>query len=123
MKFKQPSNDCKIVIEAGKLDTSYFWQIDNSIFNKENLLCLHYLMALRCCLQHLINYSYLLKTVMRTQILMPQPISLSISSDRTATAFNGSGATQVGAFDITRAFDRVLDAGVLHKLMSYAIWG
>ena len=44
-------------------------------------------------------------------------------SDRIATAFNRSGATQSVALDISRAFDRVWHAGFLHKLRSYGISG
>ena len=37
-------------------------------------------------------------------------------SDRIAKTFNGSGATQAVALDISRAFDRVWHAGLLLKL-------
>ena len=43
--------------------------------------------------------------------------------DIIARAFNRSGATRVVAFDISKAFDRVLHAGLLHKLRSYGISG
>ena len=43
--------------------------------------------------------------------------------DRIARAFNRSGATQAVALDISRAFDRVWHAGLLHKLKSYGISG
>ena len=39
--------------------------------------------------------------------------------DRIARAFNWSGATQAVALDISKAFDRVWHAGLLHKLKSY----
>ena len=42
-------------------------------------------------------------------------------SDRIARAFNRSGATQAVALDISKAFDRVWHAGLLHKLKSYGI--
>ena len=42
-------------------------------------------------------------------------------SDRIARAFDGSGATQAVALDISKAFDRVWHAGLLHKLTSYGI--
>ena len=35
----------------------------------------------------------------------------------------GSGASQAVAFDISKAFDRVWHAGLLHKLKSYGISG
>ena len=44
-------------------------------------------------------------------------------SDRIARAFNRSGATQTVALDISKAFDRVWHAGLLHKLRSYRILG
>ena len=40
-------------------------------------------------------------------------------SDRIARAFNRSGATRAVALDISKAFDRVWHAGLLHKLKSY----
>ena len=42
-------------------------------------------------------------------------------SGRIARAFNRSGATLAVALDISKAFDRVWDAGLLHKLKSYGI--
>ena len=44
-------------------------------------------------------------------------------SDRIARAFNRSGATRIVALDISKAFDRVWHAGLLHKLKSYGISG
>ena len=44
-------------------------------------------------------------------------------SDRIATAFNRSGATRAVALDISKAFDRVWHAGLLHKRNSYGISG
>ena len=46
---------------------------------------------------------------------------LTVVCDRIARAFNRSGATQVVALDISKAFDRVWHAGLLHKLKSYGI--
>ena len=45
---------------------------------------------------------------------------LTVVSDR---AFNRSGATRAVALDISKAFDRVWHAGLLHKLKSYGISG
>ena len=48
---------------------------------------------------------------------------LTVVSDRIARAFNRSGATRAVALDISKAFDRVWHAGLLHKLKSYRISG
>ena len=48
---------------------------------------------------------------------------LTIVSDRTARAFNRSGATRAVALDISKTFHRVWHAGLLHKLKSYGISG
>ena len=44
---------------------------------------------------------------------------LTVVSDRIARTFNRSGATRAVALDISKAFDRVWYAGLLHKLKSY----
>ena len=46
---------------------------------------------------------------------------LTVVSNRTANTSNTSGATQAVAIDISKAFDRVSHAGLLHKLKSYGI--
>ena len=48
---------------------------------------------------------------------------VTVVSDRIARAFNRSGATRAVALDISKAFDRVWHAGLLHKLKSYGISG
>ena len=48
---------------------------------------------------------------------------LTVVSDRIARAFNRSGATRVVALDISKAFDRVWHAVLLHRLKSYQISG
>ena len=48
---------------------------------------------------------------------------LTVVSNRIARAFNRSGATRAVALDISKAFDRVWHAGLLHKLKSYGISG
>ena len=48
---------------------------------------------------------------------------LAFVSDRIARAFNRCGATRAVAFDISKAFDRVWHAGLLHKLKFYGISG
>ena len=46
---------------------------------------------------------------------------LTVVSDRIARAFNRSGATRTVALDISKAFDRVWDAGLRHKLRSFGV--
>ena len=48
---------------------------------------------------------------------------VAVVSDRISRAFNRSGATRAVALDISKAFDRVWHAGLLHKLKSYGISG
>ena len=48
---------------------------------------------------------------------------LTIMSDRTARAFNRSGVTLAVALDISKAFNKVWHAGLLHKLMSCGVSG
>ena len=48
---------------------------------------------------------------------------LTVVSDRIARAFNRSGATRAVALDISKAFDRVWHADLLHKHKSYGISG
>ena len=44
---------------------------------------------------------------------------LTVASDRIARTFNRSGATRAVVLDISKAFDWVCHAGLLHKLKSY----
>ena len=48
---------------------------------------------------------------------------LTGASDRIARAFNSFMATQAVALDISKAFDRVWYAGLLHKLKFYGVSG
>ena len=48
---------------------------------------------------------------------------LTVGSDRIARVFKRSGHTRAVALDISKAFDRVWYAGLLHKLKSYGISG
>ena len=48
---------------------------------------------------------------------------LTVVSDGNDRAFKGSVATRVVACDISKAFDKVWHAGLLHKLKSYGISG
>ena len=43
---------------------------------------------------------------------------LTVVSDRIARVFKGSGATRAVALNIPKAFDRIWDVGLLHKLKS-----
>ena len=51
------------------------------------------------------------------------PDPLTVVFDRIARIFNRSGATRAVALDISKAFDRVWHAGLLHKRKSYGISG
>ena len=55
--------------------------------------------------------------------LLDQLQIFSHVSDRIASTFNRSRATQAVALHISKAFDRVWHAGLLHKLKSYRISG
>ena len=85
VKFKQASNCCRRFLEAAKLTyatktkefiTSQrlgswdFWRMANSVSTKVNLLYLLYSTDWRCCLLHLTKQNCLLKTLLRTLILM-----------------------------------------------------
>ena len=48
---------------------------------------------------------------------------LTVVSDRTEKTFNRSGATWAVTLDLSKAFDRVWDTGLLCKLTSYGISG
>ena len=48
---------------------------------------------------------------------------LTVVSDRIVRAFNKSGATGAVALDMSKAFDRVWHAGLLHNGKSYRISG
>ena len=48
---------------------------------------------------------------------------LTVVSDRVARAFNRFGDTRAVTLDISKAFDRVWQAGLLHKLKSYGVSG
>ena len=48
---------------------------------------------------------------------------LTVVSYKIARAFNRSGATRAVALDISKAFDSVWHAGLLHKVESYVISG
>ena len=85
VKFRQASNRCKRVLEAAKLacdnETNRvhhfpetgswdFWRIANSVLKKVNLLYHLYSTTRSCCLLRLMKQSCLLKTFLRTLILM-----------------------------------------------------
>ena len=87
VKFRQASNRCKRVLEAGKLAyankteesiTSQklgccdFRRIANSVLNKGKSAIPLYSTGRRCCLLHRIMQNCLLKSFLRTLILMAQ---------------------------------------------------
>ena len=74
------ANKAKEYITSQKLGFWNFWQITNSVLStKVNLLYLLYSIARRYCLLHLIKQNHLLKTFLRTLILMT-PVSFYLSS-------------------------------------------
>ena len=68
-------------------------------------------------MQPFFNFQYDFKSPRSTADL------LVVVSERIARDFNRFRATQVGALDISKAFDRVWHAGILHKVKSYGISG
>ena len=46
---------------------------------------------------------------------------MTIVSDRISWSFNGSGTTQTVVLDISKVFEWVWNAGLIHKLKSYII--
>ena len=48
---------------------------------------------------------------------------LTVAADRIARAYNRSGATRAVVLDISKAFDIIWHADLLHKLRSYGISG
>ena len=48
---------------------------------------------------------------------------LRVAADRIASAYNRSSATQAVTFDMTKTFEIVSHAGLLHKLRSYRLLG
>ena len=51
-------------------------------------------------------------------MLLSAPYLLVLVSDRIARAYNSSGATRAVALDIFKAFGKVSESGLLHKLKS-----
>ena len=84
VKFRQASDHCKRVLQAAKLAYANktspprilalrtFHELPIVFSTKVNLLYLLYSTAGRCCLLHLIKDNYMLKTFLRTLILMTQ---------------------------------------------------
>ena len=94
VKFRQTSNHCKRVLEAANLHMlikqdslslrrnlalGTFGKLLIVFSTKVNLLYLLYSFVWRCCLLHLIKQNCLLKTFLRTPILMSQ-VSLYLFS-------------------------------------------
>ena len=87
VKFRQASNHCKMVLEAAKLPYATkpkcpllprnlalknFGKLLIVFSAKINLVCLHYVMVQRYCLLYLTKQNCLLKSFLRTLILMTQ---------------------------------------------------
>ena len=68
-----------------------------------------------CC--HFADFQYSFRSSQSTADL------LTVFSDRVSRAFNKSGAARAVALDISKAFERVYYARLLHKLKSYGISG
>ena len=68
-----------------------------------------------CC--HFADFQYSFRSSQSTADL------LTVLSDRVSRTFNKSGAARAVALDISKAFDRVYYASLLHKLKSYGISG
>ena len=89
MKSRQDINRCKRVLEAAKLAYANKTKESNSgelliVFStKVNLLYLLYSTTQRCCLLHLIKQNCLLKTFLRTLILIISGMSLPVFPSRT----------------------------------------
>ena len=101
---------------------------------KVSLLYLLYLTTRRCYLLHLIkpncrivdhlekcglffDCQYGFRSSRSTAHL------LALVSDRIARAFSRSGATQTVALNVSKAFEKVWHAGLLHRLRCYGISG
>ena len=69
----------------------------------------------KCCFFSDFQYSF--------RSLWSTPGLMTVVSDRIARAFDRSGATQAVALNISKAFDWVWHADLLHKLKSYKISG
>ena len=61
-----------------------------------------------------LNFQYGFRSFDQLQIFI-----LIVLSDRIARAFNRSQVTKAAAFDISKAFDRIWHADLLHKFKSY----
>ena len=46
---------------------------------------------------------------------------MTVVSDRISRAFSRSGATPVVAIDISKAFDKIWDAGLLHEVTKFQV--
>ena len=97
-KFRQANNRCKRVLEVAKLayanktkesiisqklGSRDFWQIANSVLNKGKSAVPPLFSGPGCCLLHLIKQNFLLKTFLRTLILVTQYESLPVFPSRT----------------------------------------
>ena len=144
VKFRQASNCSKSVLEAAKLvyatktkefitslklNSWDFWQIANSVLNKGKSAVpplfnrLEPLSSasdkaklLARIVDDLENYGLFSDFQYGFGSSRSTADLLTVVSDRIARAFNRSRATQAVALDISKAFNRVWHAGLLHKL-------
>ena len=89
-----------------------FLSVVSKVFEKLNRIVEH---QEKCGLFSYFKYSF--RSFQSTADL------LTVVSDRIASVFSRSGATRAVAPDTSKAFYRVLHAGLLHKLKSYGISG
>ena len=89
LKQKSPSLSKNLALET-------FGELLIVFSTEVYLLYLLYSTARRCCLLHLVDL-------------------LTVASNIIGRGFNRSGATRAVALDISKAFDRVCHAGLLHK--------
>ena len=100
-----------------------FWRIDNSVLNKGESVIPPFFKGFKVLSSTSDKSKLLEENCSKNSDFDNLAITLPALSDRIARSFKRSAATQAIALDITKVFDRVWHAGVLQKLMFYAISG